>query len=125
MGDNGTNARYRLIPLDKSGFVYLGVNVTNGKEAALFVIDALHIIPPADPGDLLFRDIADALSVHHFEFGNDQYRILFDIDGKGYSVVPWSNDLDRSLVSLIDRLIDMRMKNASVVSMVLQLEMPI
>jgi len=125
MGDKVTSARYRLMPLDKSGFVYLGVNVTDGKQAALFVIDALHIISPADPGDLLFRDIANALSVHHFEFGNDQYRILFDIDGKGYNIIPWSNELDRSLVSIIDRLIDMRMKNASVVSMTLQLEMPL
>lgn len=120
MGDKVTSARYRLMPLDKSGFVYLGVNVTDGKQAALFVLyDNEFSEGETDKDDLLLREVLIG-----FSFVGLKTKEV-EIDFKSYHVFPWSTDFDSAFVRLIDRLTDMRMKNASVVSMTLQLEMPL
>ena len=126
MGDKVTSARYRLMPLDNSGLVYLGIDVTDGKQAALLVIVADHIITASvDPDDFLFRDILAVLTLHQSEFVENHKPTFIEIDGKDYTAIPWSNNLDRSLVGMIDRLINLRMKNSSVVSMAFQLELPL
>ena len=42
-----------------------------------------------------------------------------------YRAFPWTQEFDRDLVALIDRLVNLRMTNAQSVSLELQLEMPL
>ena len=77
-----------------------------------------------DAGDILFRGLMMEFVAHNFKFADDDFHVSVRIEGKGYSSIPWDEVFDRSLVSMLDRLIDLRMKNASVVSMAFQLELP-
>ena len=129
MGDRETIQRYRLVPIDKSGLVYLGVNMTNGKQAALFIKYHDEFTPPKQPGEFTLDDWLQLVLEHvglrwRVEIQDVGYLQTAEIDGNTYWAIPWSQDFDRLLVGLIDLLIDMRMKNASVVSMTMQLEMP-
>ena len=117
---SGTETRYKLVPLDKSRLVYLGLDITNGKQAVLFVLLDEEILGTLPDDDRFLREIVILLSGGRFFDDNET-----EIEDLRYRLIPWTTDFDTSLVELIDRLIDMRMKNASIVSRILQLEMAI
>jgi hypothetical protein len=132
MSDNGSDSRYRLIPLDKGGLVYFGVNMTNGKQSAIFFAkDATkHDHQKADPHDFVFWLVIEKLCTitgHGDERMDDDWDAPpeAEIEGYEYWVKAWNRSFDLAFVSVIDRLIDARMKNASRVSITMQLEMPI
>ncbi|NIN00495.1 MAG: hypothetical protein GTO24_21155 [candidate division Zixibacteria bacterium] len=122
MSDNQAGARFRLVPLDKSGLVYLGLNVTDGEEAAVFVLNEGVDDCDLPKEDLTFRQTIVALFAHDYYSEKNPF---VEIDGKYYRVVPWTPKFDNAIVYLVDRLVEMRMKNASVASLTLQLEMPL
>jgi len=119
-----SDTRWRLTPLDDSGLVYLGLDITNGNRMALFILYE-HYIESATRDDHVFRSAIKGLLVGNFEFGSEGDHVGIRIDGKLYESIVWDKDLDRSLVTLIDRLTHMRMTNATAVSLELQLEMPL
>lgn len=126
MGENGREARYKLVTLDESGLVYLGVNVTNGKEAALFYIDDADLIKieGSTEDDFNFWKAVQQFSMFMgIEDGEIDGHVT--IEGHKYWARAWSKSFDRAMVNLIDRLISARMKNSQVVGLTLQLEMPL
>lgn len=129
MSDSEITERYRLVPVDKSGLVYLGINVTNGKQAALFISYHDEFKPPKQPGERTLDDWLHDLLGHiglrwRVETQDVGYLSTVEFDNRTFWAIPWTKEFDHLLVGLIDLLIGMRMKNASVVSMTLQLEMP-
>lgn len=131
MNNNGTG-KYRLIPLDKGGLVYLGINVTNGNQSAVFYAkDATeHDHEKQDRHDFLFWLVIKELcsmTGHGVEGTNDNWEAPpeVEIEGQEYWSRAWNKSFDLAFTDIIDRLIDARMNNASRVSLVLQLEMPI
>jgi len=115
-----TETKYRLVPLDEGGWSYLGVDVTNGNEAALFI---LRHGPAPDMERADLARLASLIQLSGAAENIDDPNNETEIDGRTYRIVSWDTDFDRALVKLIDRLVDMRMKNASVMSLALQLEM--
>lgn len=118
---NETDVRFRLMSLDKSRLVYLGLDVTNGKQAVLFVLLDEEVLGLLPDDDRFLRETIIMLSGGRFFDDKNET----EIEGLRYRVIPWKQEFDRSLVDLIDRLTHMRMTNATAVSLELQLEMPL
>jgi hypothetical protein len=113
-----SETRWRLTPLDDSGLVYFGMDVTNGNQAALVVrYDLPGFVKPEDRA--FMEAILHLIDLDHTS-GKDT-----EIENVPYRLFPWSREFDRGLATLIDRLVHMRMTNAQSVSLRLQLEMPI
>jgi len=131
MNDNGTDTKYRLMPLDEGGLVYIGVDMTNGNHSAIFFVSEEDVDDCIQKeGDFRFwltiKELAfttgHGLDAMDTDFETEPCAIIND---RRYWVKAWNDSFDRALVILIDKLIAVRMKNISRVSLTLQLEMPI
>lgn len=115
-----TTTRWRLTPLDESGLIYLGLDVTNGNQTVLFIQTYNSSVGKIRPDDSFLRDALFSIVVKD----SDETETV-EMEGREFFYFHWSKEFDRSLAVLIDRLIHMRMANSQSISLKLQLEMPI
>lgn len=116
-----SETRWRLTPLDKSKLMYFGLDITNGNQAAIFLLRYDQQFGFVEENDRAMMEAIIHLSGEKYHEGDNEA----EIDDLIYRIVPWDRDLDAGIAKLIDRLIHMRMTNAQSVSLRLQLEMPI
>jgi len=113
--------RFRFVPICENDAVLLGINVSNGNRAVLFVLRPESSGRHFSLSDRLIYETITSYMIHT-EFTDYD---TADIDGSMYDVVPWSRDFDKALAELIDNLVKMRMQNAAVLTQRLQMELPL
>jgi hypothetical protein len=113
--------RFRFIPICENNAVLLGINVSNGNRAVLFVLR-----PESSGKHFSLSDTMVYNTLQTF-MGSSEYTEYetAEIDHAHYDVVPWSREFDKALAELIDNLVKMRMQNAAVLTQRLQMELPL
>lgn len=123
-----SDIRWRLTPLDESGLVYFGLDITNGNQAAVFVekdhASRIFRDEHKDYVELEFAHIVESIGISFCNYSGDLPDVT-TINDREYWIYVWDKRFDEALVSIIDRLTHMRMMNATAVSLKLQLEMPL
>ena len=112
--------KWRLTPLDDGGLMYLGLNITDGNQAALFFMRSDFQTGHVSEEDRAMMEAIIHLAGENYYDGHET-----EINEMIYKIIPWTRGLDTGLVRLIDRLTHMRMTNKQIVSLKLQLEMPL
>jgi len=116
-----SETRWRLTPLDNNSLMYFGLDITNGNQAALFILRHEHFGGFIEENDRAMMEVIIYLA--HEDYYDESHDA--EINDLKYSMIPWNRHFDQGLAKLIDRLIHMRMANAQSVSLRLQLEMPL
>jgi len=115
-----SDTRWRLTPLDDSNLMYFGMDITNGNQAALFLLRSDFQTGYVSEGDRAMMEAIIHLSGDKYYEGHEA-----EVNDMVYKIVRWDRDFDMGVARLIDRLTHMRMTNVQAVSLKLQLEMPL